>query len=200
MTKVHILIPAAGAARRMLGADKLLETVAGEPLLRRIVCIAEATMAAQIWVTLPPNAAARKSALTGCEAQILEVPDCAEGMSASIRVGIDAARDGSGLLIVLADMPEISSKDITQFLEEHDRRPQAILRGATASGELGHPVLIPARFFQELTHLSGDQGARALLKRERADVRPLVLPGDRAILDLDTPEDWARWRQRNGST
>jgi CTP:molybdopterin cytidylyltransferase MocA len=44
--------------------------------------------------------------------------------------------------------------------------------------------------------LSGDEGARAILRRHPP--RLLALPGRHAVTDLDTPEDWARWRAARG--
>mgnify|MGYP006910720262 CR=1 FL=1 len=48
------------------------------------------------------------------------------------------------------------------------------------------------RCFAALIQLSGDQGARALLKT--VSVHDIALPGQRALTDLDTPEAWAAWR------
>jgi molybdenum cofactor cytidylyltransferase len=45
--------------------------------------------------------------------------------------------------------------------------------------------------------LTGDQGARDLLRAHADDVRAVVLPARHAVTDLDTPEDWANWRAAN---
>ncbi|MEZ5755305.1 MAG: NTP transferase domain-containing protein [Paracoccaceae bacterium] len=50
----HILLLAAGSPPRMRGGDKLLEDVAGEPLLRRSARAALAT-GCPVTVTLPPT-------------------------------------------------------------------------------------------------------------------------------------------------
>jgi CTP:molybdopterin cytidylyltransferase MocA len=198
MTKLVVLIPAAGAARRMRGTDKLLEPVAGEPVLRRVARAGAA--AGEVVVTLQPGAAARRGALTGSDARLIEVPDWAEGMAASLRAGARAATvaGATGVLILLADMPEIEAADVERFLAAHMAAPDVFWRGTTEDGRPGHPVLIPARVLGDLAKIVGDEGARGLLNAKGADVRPLVLPGDRAVLDLDTPEDWAAWRARTG--
>jgi len=185
----------------MRGIDKLLEPVDGVPLLRRAVDAARGTGAAKIWVTLAPGAEARRRVLLGTWAKVIEVPEWQEGIAASLRAGTRAAsvHRPSALLILLPDLPEIEAGDIARFIAAHDEAPEAVWRGETVAGEPGHPVLIPARLFDRLVELKGDQGARAFLDAEGARPRPLTLAGSRATTDLDTPEAWAAWRARRGA-
>jgi CTP:molybdopterin cytidylyltransferase MocA len=198
MGGVHVLIPAAGAARRMRGGDKLLETVDGVPQLRRAVEAARLGGGRKVWVTVQPADRARRAALLGTLAKPIEVPDWAEGMAASLRAGARAAgaQRAAALMVLLADMPEIAAADIAQLLAAHAGAPDAVWRAAAEDGTPGHPVLIPARLFPALAELQGDAGARDLLAGE--DVRPVTLEGQRATTDLDTPEAWADWRARTG--
>lgn len=203
MSAVHVLIPAAGLSQRMRGADKLTQPVDGVPQLRRAVEAALRGGARKVWVTLPPpsetRAAARGAVLAGTWAKRLEIPDWAEGMAASLRAGARgaAAQRGSALIVLLPDLPEIEAADIARMIAAHATAPDAAWRAtAEDDGAPGHPVLIPARLFEAMMELTGDSGARALLAGE--DVRPLPLPGRRAVTDLDSPEDWADWRARTG--
>lgn len=184
---------AAGAARRMRGADKLLEPVGGRPLLR---VVAEHAIRAgwPVIVTLPPGAAARRAALAGLDLRALEVPDAPSGMAASFRA-LAGAVPGA-LLVVLADMPEIEAPDLAALIATHLRDPSRVVRAADEGGCPGQPVLFPARLVPAMAGLAGDEGARRLLTGE--DVATVPLPGRRATTDLDTPEDWAAWRARTG--
>ena len=65
------------------------------------------------------------------------------------------------------------------------------VRATGADGTPGHPVIFPARLFAALARLKGDTGARAVLEGEA--VLHVALPGRAALVDLDTPEDWAGW-------
>lgn len=192
---IPILILAAGASTRMRGRDKLLEPVAGQPVLRRIAAAAIST-GQPVMVTLPPGAVLRRAALVGLGVGILTVDDAPTGMAASIRAGVAALPPtATGVLLVLADMPEIGPDDLTALLNAHDPTPGApILRAAATGGEPGHPVLFPSRYFPYLRTLTGDSGARAILSDPAAPVQLVQLPGRRAVTDLDTPEDWDRWR------
>lgn len=200
---VMILIPAAGSSSRMRGADKLTQSVGGVPMLRRQAMVALAT-GASVVVTLPPGDApqhaARLAALADLPVRRRDVPDAAEGLSASLRAGIaEAGPETRAVMILLADLPEIETGDLRAMIAAFRDGPDApVLRATTPEGTPGHPVILPRRLFGQIAALAGDAGARALLKAEaaRGRVRPVPLPGQRAVTDLDTPEAWAEWRRR----
>lgn len=199
---VFVVIAAAGAARRMCGADKLLQPVGGVALLRRLAT-AGLSVSQHVLVTLPETEAARarRAALDGLALRIVPVSDAAEGMAASLRAAasVAAAEGAAGLLVVLGDMPEIEAADMQAMLATFERAEDApILRAASADGRPGNPVLLPAWLFDEIAMLAGDTGARDLLRRHGDRVRMVPLPGNRALTDLDTPQDWAEWRARSG--
>jgi molybdenum cofactor cytidylyltransferase len=194
VTGPALLVLAAGRSTRMRGRDKLMEEVSGRPILVERVTSAQAT-AAPVFVALPPRREwpQRWAALEGTGATLVEVPDAASGMAASLRAGLASLpADCPGLLVLLADMPEITPADIAALLARFDGT--SILRGASAEGTPGHPVLFPARDFAALARLTGDAGGRDLLRRESARVQLVPLPDRHALTDLDTPEDWADWR------
>ncbi|MGC9370153.1 MAG: nucleotidyltransferase family protein [Paracoccaceae bacterium] len=196
MDDMALLLLAAGASARMRGRDKLLETVGGQPLLRRQAQAALAT-GAQVYVTLPPGSEARRAALDGLPVEIVEVADAGTGMAASFRAGIAALpATCRAVLVVLADMPDLGEDDFRLFFKTFKGDPDTpILRGASAGGRPGHPVLFPRRCFDDLAALTGDQGAKPILAAHADEVRLIPLPGQRALTDLDTPEAWEHWRQ-----
>ncbi|UWQ48235.1 nucleotidyltransferase family protein [Leisingera caerulea] len=192
MTAIAILLLAAGASSRMQGRDKLMEEVEGQPLLT-LMCRRATLSGLPVFVTLPSLSHPRADA-TGDATQV-PVPDAAEGMAASIRRGTAALpAETEAVMILPADMPEITAQDILH-LAAHYRGPDSpILRATAEDGTPGHPVLFPRRCFAALKSVRGDQGARSILKAET--VQPVPLPRRHALTDLDTPEDWADWRRR----
>ena len=188
-----ILLLAAGASSRMRGGDKLLEPVDGQPLITTMVL--RAAQVAPVRVTLPDLSHPRAAALKDLKADLIPVPDAQEGMSASIRKGAGALPDWvTSLMILPADMPEITSDDFKHMFCLAVEKPNEILRATSQDHHPGHPVIFPKRLFPALQDLTGDSGAKRILKQE--DVRLTPLPGDHAITDLDTPEDWANWRAK----
>ena len=171
----------------MRGGDKLLERVDGVPLVRRQVLAALAT-GCEVVVCLPDAEGPRFAALDGLECKIVPVLDAGMGMSASIRAGL--VGQSGPVMILPADMPEIEADDLVAVLDVFDG--SVICRGASEDGHAGHPVVFPERYLEELRGLEGDQGAKAVLQNEPVKLVPL--PGRRALVDLDTLEDWAAWR------
>lgn len=196
---IAILIPAAGASSRMGGRDKLMELVDGTPLLVQQVTRALDTRA-EVLVTLSLAHPARRAALApldGPKLHLREI-DGREGMAVSLRAGADwaIAQGLAGLMVVLADMPELEVEDFTALIRAAQETPGRVIRAASAAGVPGHPVLIPARLFKALRSVTGDAGARGVLQGEQ--VRLIPRAGNRAVTDLDTPEDWAHWRGARG--
>lgn len=193
MSGTTILLLAAGRATRMRGADKMLEPVPGPfgdvPLLRAMAqrCL----RAGPTRVVLGPGQAARKGLLEDLDVEVREAPEGA-GMAASIVSGTEGL-DGP-VLVVLADMPDVTAADLHLLIALSAHAPDAILRAAAEDGTPGHPVLFPAALLPDLRDLTGDTGARDVLRRHEALVHLVPLKGTRALTDLDTPEDWAAWR------
>ena len=194
---VAILVPAAGASRRMRGRDKLLEQVRGRALLADRAAVALDT-GRDVLVTLPPGGGARAAALrplAGPRLWVEEVADAGEGMAASLRRGAAwaGARSAAGLMVLLPDLPDLTAEDLQTVLGAFDGG--RIVRATAADGRAGHPVVFPMRCLADIAALHGDEGARAILAAQ--DVAHVALPGTRAVTDLDTPEDWAAWRARH---
>lgn len=188
-----ILIPAAGASSRMRGRDKLLEEIDGVALLERQVAAA-LRVGTPVIVTLRASDVARLTVVEPTPAEPVFVENADEGISTSLRAGANWAADRalSGLMVALPDLPEITAEDLSQVAKLHNRHPGDVLRATSEDGQFGHPTVIPARLFPQMTQLTGDTGARDVLEAEQ--IRPCPLAGNRAIIDLDTPEAWAAWR------
>ncbi len=195
--RVAAILLAAGAGRRMRGRDKLLEPLAdGRPLLRHAAEAARVSQAGEVVAVLPPAAAGRAVALAGTGVRIVEAPDWAEGMAASLRAGLSAIpAETDAVVVLLADMPEVSARDIDRLIAAFDpTEGREICRAVTVDGVPGHPVLFGRRFFESLAGLRGDRGARELLLEAAEFVTDVTTGGRAAVIDLDTPEAWAAWR------
>ncbi len=195
---VHILILAAGTSSRMRGPDKLMQKVGDLPLLRHVAGVALAT-GAPVYVTLPTEAAERRGVLVGLPLNLIEVPDTAQGMSRSLRRGVETLTTLcpgplEGLMILPADMPGFTATALSDMIRLFQMEPDCIFCGATETGQSGHPVIFPRELWPKLAAVDGDKGGQSVLRTEQFRVRIIPLPGFMATLDLDTPEDWAAFR------
>lgn len=173
--------------------DKLTEPVAGEPLLRRTARRAVATRL-PVLALVAPDRPARLAALKGLHLRPVAVPDAAEGMARSIRAGLTALpSEAAGAMMLMADMPALETADLLRLVRRFEvLGGDTVVRAATEDGLPGSPAIVPRRLFPALSDLSGDTGGRSVLKGEAQDL--VRLEGQRAVIDLDTPEDWDVWR------
>jgi CTP:molybdopterin cytidylyltransferase MocA len=195
VARVTILIPAAGRSSRMRGRDKLMQDVGGVSLLARQVGRALST-GAPVIVTLPPGDTPRRAVLDRLAHDRLTqvtVADAAEGMAASLRAGVATLDpDAEAVMILLPDMPDLTTSDMTLMIVAQGAAPDRVLQATSADGQPGHPVILPRRMFPAIAALRGDRGAKSLLAADRP--QQIALADRRALVDLDTPEDWQAWR------
>jgi CTP:molybdopterin cytidylyltransferase MocA len=186
----------------MRGRDKLLEVIDGQSLIRRQVEMAQAATTGPVHVTLPPAPHPRHDALEGLNITCVQVPDAAQGMSASLRRGVLSLRpETPAVMILLADLPDLRTSDLRRLCAAVDLSDGTLIwRGATADGAPGHPIVFARALFDELMHLEGDCGGAEVVARNISRVMPVPLPGQRARRDLDTPEDWMAWRAEKAAT
>lgn len=178
----------------MQGADKLLMPLHdGVPILHHVARIA-AAVASHVAVTLRPEDMARAAALNGLALTRLRVAKAQEGMAASLRAGAAWALQYpvDALMIALPDMPDVTQADFRALIAAQALHPRQPLRAASNDMQPGHPVILPRALLPELLHLSGDRGAASVLKAHPPRLH--ALQGRRALSDLDSPEDWERWR------
>ena len=98
-------------------------------------------------------------------------------------------------MILPADMPGFTTAALSSLIGQFQTDPTRILRGGTADGQPGHPAIFPRDLWPALAKVTGDEGGRSVIQGNKDRVRVIPLPGPMALLDLDTPEDWAAWRR-----
>ncbi len=191
LPRIAAIVLAAGASRRMRGEDKLLRTISRVPLIRRAALAALNSECCETIVVLQPHQSRRARCISDLPAQIIFSRRAFAGMAMSLRSGIAAvSAPANGAVISLADMPEIDSEDLNALIRAF--KPGRIV-AAGVGGLPGNPVLLPKELFAELSQLTGDIGARAVIKRHIQLMKMADRPGNRARVDLDTPEDWDEW-------
>lgn len=172
-----------------------MEQIGGTALLR-LTCEKALSCGVQVFVCVPSQTHDR-AALLPEGVTAIPVPNAAEGMGVSLATGIAALPDHiSDVMVLPADMPDLSAADLAQVWAEH--RSDQITRGASSAAKPGHPVIFPRACFADLRQLSGDEGARSVVKSYAGQVHLVPLPGKNALTDLDTPEAWADWRAKAG--
>ena len=113
------------------------------------------------------------------------------GMGDSIACGVGATPQARGWLVLPADLPLVQKDTLLQVARALSQHKVVV---PTWQGERGHPVGFAAVCRDELLALSGDSGARAVVRRHGAHVLPVDDAG--CVFDVDTPEALETARQR----
>lgn len=185
--RVHGLVLAAGAGRRMGGPKALLRDEAGVSFVARAVDVLHEGGCEQVTVVVGAAADEVRALLPGVD--VVVAGDWAEGMGASLRTGLAApALDGAAAALVsLVDLPDVGAGVVGRLLAHGPVGPATLARAAY-DGVPGHPVLLGRDHWAGVcATASGDRGARDYLS-EHPPV--LVECGDLATgRDVDTPAD-----------
>jgi molybdenum cofactor cytidylyltransferase len=190
---IAAIVLAAGSSRRMGAVNKLLLEYAGEIAVRRAARAALDAGINDVIVVIAAGDDHIVGTLHGLRVRIVENPDHAEGIASSIRAGVAAVAPAhAGALVMLADMPLIAPRHLLPLLEAFVERESIVV--PYYCGRRGNPVLWGRDYFGELTTLSGDVGARALLERHSDRVIRIEAPDDAVLVDVDTPQDWTNLR------
>lgn len=182
------IVLAAGAGTRF-GGQKVVATLRGIPLVRHVVDRLRAGGAQGVIVATGAGRPEVEVALRGTDAVFVDVPDAADGLSASLRRAVAALPDEcTGFVVALGDQPLIDPAVIRQLRDTWETSNAAAVVPVYADGERGNPVLFDATMRRRLQALTGDQGARALLRDMGDKVGELRVNGP-APRDVDTPGD-----------
>ena len=172
-----------------------MEVVRGRPLLRdRAEMLLESGCFSEVIAVLSDRPD-RKAALDGLPVTQITNPSPERGMGSSIAIGVSALPDYvEAAMILPSDLPDLTVTDIRAVAESHKAEPIRIHRAATSKGEPGSPVVFPRTLFAELKTIDPQESGRAVIAAHKDRVTLIPLGSDAARRDLDTPEDWARWR------
>jgi molybdenum cofactor cytidylyltransferase len=193
---IGAVILAAGASRR-LGTPKQLLLFEGRSLLRRT---AEETLVGgctPVVVVLGACLEPAARELSRLPVRVVENAAWSQGMGSSIRVGLEAlcalpeAGRIEGLMLTVCDQPRYSAGLVARLIEAY-RKEGRRLTACEYGGTRGVPALFPPSLFSDLRTLSGDEGARKLL---RSDIPVVSVPFPAGAVEVDTLQNYARLLQ-----
>ncbi len=106
-------------------------------------------------------------------------------MGHTLAAGVAASLDAAGWLVQPADMPWLQPSSCSVVAQA--LRKGARIAAPTYCGQRGHPVGFSASCLDELVTLSGDEGARELVRRWGFE--PVAVDDPGVIRDVDLPTD-----------
>lgn len=192
MTETGIILLAAGNSSRM-GRPKQLLDFQGKKLIQ---IVAERLLACRCFptvVVLGANAGEIAPFLSDyANLNLIQNLHWQSGMASSIHCGIEFLEamfpSVSHAMIALGDQPFVEVEHYYRLVEAADAHPEQAI-AAHYDGHLGAPIVFPDAYWPMLSRLTGDQGARVVVRAlPVAQVVRVDVP--RGGEDVDWPSDW----------
>ncbi|GAC1301058.1 MAG: hypothetical protein NVSMB24_03170 [Mucilaginibacter sp.] len=185
-----LIILAAGASTR-LGKPKQNLVYQNNTLLQRAIETALASVCRPVLAILGANADVIRPTIEKLPVHILYNKNWHEGMASSVRLGMAELKKFepavTSAILMVCDQPFISTSLLNELV--HAKEKKEIIACAY-NDTIGAPVLFDAKYFDELSLLTGAEGAKKLLLKYQGHVHPKSFP--LGGVDIDTEEDFEK--------
>jgi len=185
---VSAVLLAAGSGSRF-GGGKLLAPYLGRPLVESsLTNLAEAPVEETV-VIVGDDAERLRPICEPYGVRIVENPDWQRGQSTSVQAGLEAlGPEVRAAVVLLADQPLVGPGAVKRLVAAFERGAKVAV--ATYGGRRRNPVLFSRTVWPLLeVGLSGDEGARTVLRRHPDLVTEVPCDGVGDPADVDTRED-----------
>lgn len=185
-----MVILAAGASSRMQAIKQLLPwkntTLLGNAIEQGLQSNVEV-----VYVVLGKNAAKIKSQVSNYPIQIIENKNWQQGIGSSIACAIKYFKENklnyNSVLITLADQPLINTAYYNLLIAQSLTYKERII-ASNIHHKPSVPAIFDAYFFDKLSQLNEDKGAKQLMQAVSDDV--FIVNSDINLVDIDTIETY----------
>ena len=193
LNKVACFILAAGMSKRMGSENKLLKKYKNKIIINQTLKNHSESKLEKLNIIIGHDKESLKDTLKNFQIGVIENDNYMSGMLSSIkRINDYIDNEVTGIMISLADMPLVSSKDINSILDTflfHDEKKICI---PEFNGRLGNPIIIPLEIYKKIIqneNLLKDKGLKSTILDGKFDiVRARSSSG--VLKDFDTQEDF----------
>src|ERR1051325_6534288 len=191
--EVAAILLAAGRSRRM-GAFKPLLPFGEQTVIESCLANLRGAGIDEIIVVVGHRGDELQTHLRASKVSFAVNPDPNSQMSASISCGLEQVGDDAKAFVISpVDHPAVPSATIEMIIDAWQNGARMVQPDCQGRG--GHPVLIDARYRDELLHLDAPGGLRSFFKKHQAEVRRLPVASPFVARDMDTWEDYVSLHQ-----
>jgi len=179
-----------------MGKPKQTLPLNGVPMLEMVLETLRRSSVGRVVVVLGANAAVVRKRVKFADELVVVNPRFAEGMSSSLRLGLEhAGPEADAVIIALGDQPFVRTRTIDKLVEAYERSRAHIVI-PTYHGARGNPVLFDRSVFPQIGRIRGDIGAKPVVQRNAGDVLEVEVPDGGVLVDIDTPADLMEVRRK----
>jgi len=198
MKNIAAIILAAGYSQRFGEEDKLLADLNGKHLISYVLDQVTPLPFSQRLIVVNQRRADLKALCDPGLFEMVENPVALGGMATSICAGVNAITDAEGAILILGDMPDIQKTTYLNLLNNVQQSSQPRIIAPSYNSQRGHPVFFSRHFFEDLSALSGDSGARLVIEQHLNHVQVIEVDDPGVLLDIDTQVELKKARRNNG--
>ena len=193
MKNVTVVILAAGTSSRM-GQSKQLLQVHGTSMIRRAVNTALASSSRGVVVVTGKDSAAIVNELADSRITVVHNPAYLLGIGSSLKLALKKViavyPDTDAVIVLVADQPMVTAAHLRKIIATFEASGSQLI-ASSYSGTFGVPALFARKFFDAVLQVDDTEGAKKVLKKYESEL--LLLDFPEGSIDLDTPEDLARF-------
>jgi molybdenum cofactor cytidylyltransferase len=191
---ITAIILAAGQSKRM-GQPKMLLPWGNETVLTHVISTFREAGLADIIVVTGGTRERVEDAISALKINTVFNPEFAKGeMLSSIQCGIRATTDKSqAVLIGLGDQPQVQAGSVRMVCDAYHASKSDIIV-PSFNRRRGHPWLVARSLWDELLMMESPLSPRHFLDTYREKIQYVNIDDSGVLLDLDTPEDYQKWR------
>ncbi len=187
--QVGLILLAAGGSQRLGSPKQLVADAEGQSLVRRAAETALASACRPVVVVVGASAEAVEAEVADLPVRVAVNAEWQTGLASSLRAGLSALTDACTLdaaVVMLCDQPHVTSALLDSLVAAYTDTGHAIA-ACEYGGALGVPALFGRALFPALASLTGDEGARRVIKNHAGPVTRVPFP--EGVFDIDTPQD-----------
>lgn len=188
-SRIGLVIMASGMSRRF-GRNKLMEPLAGQPLIQWALNKTAGKFDKRVVVTR------KQDVKKLCDEQNIpcifhELP----GRNDTVRLGLSALmNDIDYCFFMPADQPLISEDSLRTLVNAAKKSPDKIVRAGFQEA-VGSPMGFPREYFDELLNLPEGKGGSVVAKKHSDRIQVVQVSAEYELFDIDTEEDLQKIKQ-----